>query len=318
MKTIPLDEMRFLEGLAQDDRDLVRAAAKSDLHSHSGLGFRLEVLERWSEKKISAPPSEMLSLEEMNRWIIDEIQELYSERACFEFAIRAALAEAWNDGVILLEMSVDISFLSHYDNDPDRFGRFIHEAHRVVAPEINFRAEIGLARDKDPAVSLPMAMACIDAGHFASIDLYGTEDAREPEAYQALYRAARAKGLKCKAHVGEFGDAETLLHTARVLELDTIQHGIAAATSPEAMAWLAKEGITLNICPTSNVRLSRVSSMKAHPIRHLFDAGVSVTINSDDIMVFNQTVTDEYLNLFRAGVMSAEELNLIRLNGLIQ
>jgi adenosine deaminase len=318
MKTIPLDEMRFLDGLEQDDRDLLRAAAKSDLHSHSGLGYRLEVLERWSEKRIQAPPVKMLSLSEMNAWILAELQELYSDRACFEFAIRAALAEAWNDGITLLEMSVDVAFLSHYNNDAERFGQYIHEAHRVVAPEINFRAEIGVAREMDPKESLPLALSCVESGHFSSIDLYGTEDARDPLVYKDLYKAARKQGLKCKAHVGEFGDAATLLHTAQVLELNAIQHGIAAAGSQEVVSWLAKERVTLNICPTSNVRLSRVQSMPTHPIRMLFDAGVSVTVNSDDIMVFNQNVSDEFLNLYKAGLFSAEELNTIRLNGLAQ
>jgi adenosine deaminase len=318
MKPIPLDEMRFLDGLEQDDRDLLRAAAKSDLHSHSGLGFRLEVVERWSEKKISAPPSLMQSLPEMNQWIIEELAELYSERACFEFAVRAALAEAWNDGVTLLEMSIDISFISHYDHNAEKFGEFIHHAHQVVAPEINFRPEIGFSRDTEPKAAIQSAKSCIETGLFSAVDLYGTEDAREPEEYKELYRFARDKGLKCKAHAGEFGDAASMLHTAQVLGLHAIQHGIAAAGSDETMAWLAKEGITLNICPTSNVRLSRVPTLRAHPIRKLFDAGVPVTINSDDIMIFNQNVSDEYLNLYKAGVMRADELNQIRLYGLAQ
>jgi adenosine deaminase len=54
--------------------------------------------------------------------------------------------------------------------------------------------------------------------------------------------------------------------------------------------------------------------MSAHPIRKLYDAGVHVTINSDDILVFNQTVSQEYLNLYTAGVMTASELDGIRVN----
>lgn len=307
---------RFIAGLEQSNREMVRSVPKSDLHCHSGLGFRLEVLERWAERKITPPPLLMGSLAEMNNWIVEELGELYSKRHCFEFAVKASLAEAWNDGITLLEMSVDLSFIIHYNMKPEPFGQIIKEAHRVVASEITFRPELGIARDMDPKEAIPLAMACIDTGHFSAIDLYGTEEAQPPEVYKALFRHARDKGLKCKAHAGEFGDAESVRHTAGILELDAVQHGIAAAESEEVMRWLADNNISLNICPTSNVRLSRVSGMKNHPVRQLFDAGVSVTVNSDDIMVFGQNVSDEYLNLFKAGTMTASELNVIRLEGL--
>ncbi|HLF65807.1 MAG TPA: hypothetical protein VI603_18745, partial [Saprospiraceae bacterium] len=68
----------------------------------------------------------------------------------------------------------------------------------------------------------------------------------------------------------------------------------------------------LNVCPTSNLRLARVSEMSAHPVRALLDAGIQVTINSDDLLVFDQTVSEEYLNLYNAGVLSAAELDEIR------
>jgi hypothetical protein len=63
--------------------------------------------------------------------------------------------------------------------------------------------------------------------------------------------------------------------------------------------------------------LSRVKSLAAHPIRRLFDAGVVVTINTDDVLVFGQGVSEEFRNLFRAGLFDAEELESIRLAGLV-
>ncbi|MDD9972554.1 MAG: adenosine deaminase, partial [Candidatus Poribacteria bacterium] len=68
----------------------------------------------------------------------------------------------------------------------------------------------------------------------------------------------------------------------------------------------------LNVCPTSNVMLDGVSDLASHPIRILFDNGVPVTINTDDLMIFDQSVSEEYRNLYQAGVFSAEELNDIR------
>ena len=118
------------------------------------------------------------------------------------------------------------------------------------------------------------------------------------------------------AHAGEYGSAESVREAVEVLELQQVQHGIAAATSAEVMKWLSENNILLNVCPTSNVALCRAESIKRHPIRQLFDNGIKVTINTDDLMIFGQSVSEEYLNLYREGVFTIDELDLIRLNGL--
>lgn len=153
-------------------------------------------------------------------------------------------------------------------------------------------------------------------GCFQTLDLSGDELAQPIERFVPLYRLAKSAGLVLRAHVGEWGNADDVWRAVEVLELDSVQHGIAAASSPRVMRFLADNRISLNICPTSNVLLGRVDAMKAHPIRILVDAGVPVTINSDDILVFGQSVSEEYLNLYRAGVLTAVELDRIRLFGL--
>ena len=115
-----------------------------------------------------------------------------------------------------------------------------------------------------------------------------------------------------KAHLGESGNAELIRQAVEVLEIDEVQHGISAAQSPEIMNWLSRNNIRLNVCPTSNVMLGHVESLAHHPIKTLVDHGVHVTINTDDLMIFGQSVSEEYLNLYSAGVLSAEVLDQIR------
>ena len=79
---------------------------------------------------------------------------------------------------------------------------------------------------------------------------------------------------------------------------------------------LYRRGIQLNLCPTSNVRLCRVKDLSSHPIRTFVEAGITTTINSDDITVFGQTVSEEFLNVYRANILSAQALDIIRRNGL--
>jgi adenosine deaminase len=127
---------------------------------------------------------------------------------------------------------------------------------------------------------------------------------------------AKAAGLRLKAHVGEWGDADSVWRAVGELELDEVQHGIAAAQSEAVMRFLADNRIRLNICPTSNIMLGRVETLATHPIRRLFDAGVVVTVNTDDVLVFGQGVSEEFLSLYHARVFDPEELNAIRLAGL--
>ena len=82
------------------------------------------------------------------------------------------------------------------------------------------------------------------------------------------------------------------------------------------MRFLAENHIRLNITPSSNVLLGRVPSMKEHPIQKLYRSGVEVTVNSDDVLIFDSDVSKEYLRLYESGCLTAEELDAIRLAGL--
>ena len=100
------------------------------------------------------------------------------------------------------------------------------------------------------------------------------------------------------------------------LELDEVQHGISAVQDETVVRFLADHRIRLNITPSSNVLLGRVPSLSSHPIGRLYRNGVDVTINSDDILIFDSVVSKEYLRLYESGCLSAEELDDIRQNGL--
>ena len=151
---------------------------------------------------------------------------------------------------------------------------------------------------------------------FYSIDLYGDEFAQPIENFIPIYKKAKNEGLKLKAHIGEWGTAADVKKGVELLELDEVQHGIAAASSAEVIQFLKDNHIRLNITPTSNVKLGRVQELKTHPIKDLYRSGVDVTLNSDDILIFNSDISKEYLRLYAAETLSAKELDDIRLNGL--
>nr|MCR5187953.1 adenosine deaminase [Treponema sp.] len=79
---------------------------------------------------------------------------------------------------------------------------------------------------------------------------------------------------------------------------------------------LADRKITLNVCPTSNIMLGYAKSYAEHPIKILVENGVPVTINTDDLLIFDSSVDQEYLRLYEAGTLTAEQLDVIRCRGL--
>jgi adenosine deaminase len=85
---------------------------------------------------------------------------------------------------------------------------------------------------------------------------------------------------------------------------------------PVVMRFLADDRPRLNVCPTSNLMLGQVETLASHPIRRLFDAGVRVTVNTDDMLVFGQSVSREFLNLYRARCLNEKEFDQVRRNGL--
>jgi aminodeoxyfutalosine deaminase len=112
--------------------------------------------------------------------------------------------------------------------------------------------------------------------------------------FQPHFDAARAAGLHSVPHAGETTGPETVWHAVRLLGAERIGHGTSSAQDPELLAHLAATGIPLEVCPSSNIATRAVATLEEHPIRAFRDAGVTITVNSDDPPMFNTTLNREY------------------------
>jgi adenosine deaminase len=307
---------QFIEALGSRDLRALQTIPKSDLHNHSALGGRLEYIERIFSVKIPRPGPQFETFDGFTDWIDDHIVPLLEDTAGIMMAMEAAFHQAQDDGVVVLNMSIDSSWPSVLDCTVKELISMIDGLHKQCAPGIDFRPELGFSRDRPVEELLERFEPFLDFDYLKSIDLYKNEFAQPIGNFKPIYKLAKEKGLVLKAHVGEYGDADSIREAVVELELDQVQHGISAANSPEIMKWLSDNRIQLNVCPTSNVMLCRVEHMKTHPIKVLYDNGVKVTVNTDDVIVFNQGVSEEFLNLYEVGLFSALELDEIRLNGL--
>ncbi len=126
-----------------------------------------------------------------------------------------------------------------------------------------------------------------------SFGIGGDEVAGPAIGFRDAYRYAKDAGLRLTAHAGETAGPESI-RAALEIGAERIGHGIRAVDDPELMRRLREERIPLEVCITSNVKTGAVESLAAHPVRRLFDAGVPITLNTDDPGVFECDLAGEF------------------------
>ena len=127
------------------------------------------------------------------------------------------------------------------------------------------------------------------------VGLDSAEVGYPPSLFTRVFDRARAHGLHTVAHAGEEGPASYISEALDLLQAERIDHGIRAVEDPELVEFLAQEEIALTVCPLSNVRLRAVPDLAAHPLRTLMEAGVRVTVNSDDPAYFGGYIGDNFV-----------------------
>lgn len=140
------------------------------------------------------------------------------------------------------------------------------------------------------------------ANELLAIGLDSAEVGYPPELFQQVYERAAGMGLHLVAHAGEEGPSEYIRQALDVLHVERIDHGVRIVDDPALVEHVAAEGIGLTVCPLSNLRLQVVDDVANVPIRQLLDAGVRVTVNSDDPAYFGGYIARNYTALAEAGL----------------
>ena len=126
------------------------------------------------------------------------------------------------------------------------------------------------------------------------IGLGGDERRAAPELFRDVYARAARHDLRLTVHAGETAGPESIWSALRDLKADRIGHGLRAADDPELVRYLAEHQVPVEACITSNVLTGCCATVEQHPIRKLFDAGVLVTLNTDDPDMFRTSLVGEY------------------------
>ena len=281
---------------------------KTDAHNHLNLGMRYASYTSWAGFYIPNFPRVMSGLDEMHEVISTFTRPRCSTAEDVKNLIRLSIEDAIADSVAVIEGSIDLQFVGHYDEDYDAFLGMISELVEKFKDKIMFRPELGIGKTFEDEKVQKWVPILLKSGIFKSIDLYGPEIFEDLDRFKGIYELAGNLGIKRKAHVGEFSDAKSVKNFVEKFSLEEVQHGIGAAKDDKVLQYLADKKIRCNVTPTSNVLLSAVERMEDHPIKKMFEAGVRLSIGTDDLLFFDRSVSEQCEDLLNAGVLTKEQI----------
>jgi adenosine deaminase len=185
-------------------------------------------------------------------------------------------------------------------------GTALDEASRANGPTTRLIA--CFLRDLDAADAMRTLESLLPwRAHIAGVGLDSAEANNPPAKFAEIFSHARGLGFRAVAHAGEEGPPAFVADALDKLGAERIDHGVRAIEDPELVARLAREHVPLTVCPLSNIRHRVYFDMSRHPVRRLIDAGVLVTINSDDPAYFGGYVNANYLAVQEAFNLTTSE-----------
>jgi len=164
----------------------------------------------------------------------------------------------------------------------------------------------------EPTLEFALTMQRRDPDSVVGLGLGGPEDRpHEVAPLREVFARARAAGLHSLPHAGELAGPERIWEALRELGAERIGHGVRCLEDPALVEYLRAEGIALEVCPSSNVCLGVVPSLAEHPLPRLLDAGLRVSLGSDDPPLFQTDLVQEYERVAKAFGWGAERMRAL-------
>ena len=215
--------------------------------------------------------------------------------------IYEVVQDAANDGAVWVELGSWVTparvaqlQLSNEDAVLEFFLDVSQRAARELGVGVGFIINANRTRPPSEALELAHLAARHSGAGVVGFGLADDETRGAPELYAEAFSIARDAGLISAPHAGEHGGPDSVRGALDALGARRIEHGVRAVEDADLLRRLADEAITLDVCPTSNVRLSVVPNIAQHPLPKLLAAGVPVTLNADDPLFFGSGLLDEY------------------------
>jgi len=224
---------------------------------------------------------------------------------------QSVLEDFAEHNVVYAETFVSPDFMG--GGDVGAFREYLAAMEEAKVDGVTLRGIITCIRHFGPEKSrAPAVCAAETKGDFiVGFGMAGGELVGRPGDYAWAFDCAREAGLPLTCHAGEWGGAAMVRDTVADLGVNRIGHGVHAIQDPTLVEELVEKDIVLEVCPGSNVALGVYPSFAAHPIAKLRDAGVKVTVSTDDPPFFHTTMTREFEELERAFGWGADDFSAL-------
>lgn len=295
----------------------VQSLPKTETHLHLEGALPLDLLRQVRPEFAEPPPSwahnfKFRDFAHFDKELLDMVFSWFTSPDQYYRAAKVIFARLVAQNVKYLETS----FASGVIEFGGLNGREVLAAIRAAVPgELEVRVFLGIHHNGAGPKMRPVLEEALTWEGLTGIDLHGFENAPLEPWTAPYWEAARRAGKYTKAHAGEFMGADFVQRIMDELRPSRIEHGVRAVENPAVVQELIKRGISLDMCPISNHKLMPGVNLASHPIRQLFDAGVKITISTDDPISFGNTVNHEYVALAEKGGFSRKELVQLTRNG---
>ncbi|MEM9464229.1 MAG: adenosine deaminase [Actinomycetota bacterium] len=313
-------------------RSFARSLPKAELHVHLEGSVDPETLLALAARHGVDPPA--ADVDGIRRWLRFDGFPSFLERyffVCgllrdgddFRHITEGYLHQAHAMGCVHVEFHVSSSY--HIVEQGSDWSEILDG---VVAGCEQAEADLGISAlllpDLSPHLGGDAAHRALDVvldhlhPRVVGIGMGGPADNWPDEDFEAAFERARAAGLRAVSHAGEHGPAWEVRHAVERFGAERIQHGIGAMQDPEVVELLVDRAIACDVCPGSNVALGAVPSLDAHPLRSMLDAGITVTLGSDDPPLFATDLLAEYEHAARLADLDEDGLASLARNSLAE
>ncbi len=292
--------------------ELLRAMPKAELHIHIEGSLEPELIFSLAERNgVQLPYANVEALR--SAYAFTDLQSfldiyyagasvLLKEEDFYDMA-RAYLKRAAADNVLHAEIFFDPQTHTARGVPIEVVVAGLHRACVDAEAELGISSALILCflrhlSEDDALQTLEAALPLRDK--FIGVGLDSSEVGHPPEKFARVFARCRELGLHLVAHAGEEGPPAYIWSALDVLKVERIDHGVQAAQDAALMQRLAGERIALTVCPLSNQKLRVFPDLADHNLKQLLDAGLAVTVNSDDPAYFGGYINDNFVQLFEA------------------
>ncbi len=308
--------------------EFIRKMPKAELHVHLEGSIYPETLLTLADRNNVVIPAN--SIKEVRQWyqfsdfahfidIYTAICDCLRTPDDFELITTEFLKKQAEENILYSEV-IFTPYTHHQRVSMDEQLAAINRARRRAETSLGIHMGLvpDISRRMRPTVEsnqiVEWAIRNMDKG-IIGLGLGGPEVNNPPELFQKSFEAAHAARLPSLPHAGETAGPASIWGAIKSLRAVRIGHGIRCLEDPALVAYLRERRIPLDVSPGSNVALGVIPTLSEHPLPDLVDAGLLVTINSDDPPMFNTTLTDEYLNIARTFNYDRSDIQQFVLNG---